>query len=415
MIGKLTSSGNLCVPRTVGPLSRRFCSRVRGLSFRRVTCHITSTFFNRSIPTRALGRVICSALDFSIPTMGMGSGVCSLRLFRNPALTFGSMNKHFVTHLLNCFVGGRKRGRIGMLITASKSANDTMTGNFLKIRNVRICILCPGKGIDRVRRGRFTALKQGVATLRISNAFSSYRTLIGGTFVSTSLGTRVGLASTGSVGITHFLPRTFCCFCTCTRLGGRKGTSRLMIYMPDKGFNGVATKLFNGHVNLPIGHFVTTGGQGSVFCRCLRAKGCGPHPSVTAVTGTVSIKSPDGFTHMLTLCNGDRTTVATSVSNTACASRRVHRAINRMCQRANCLLSPRKTYNCHTLSRKLSPDRANVFLRATRPTGFLRAIRNVVKSGIRVPTGLRTFVGKAGRDIPVRGSFRDFGNCLVGR
>lgn len=272
---------------------------------------------------------MCSALDFSIPLMGMTSGVCSLRLFRKPALTFGSMNNHFVTHLLKCFVGGRKRGGIGILMTASNSAKDTITGNFLKIRNVRICILCPGKGIDRVRRGRFAALKRGVATLRMSKAFSSYRTLMGTTFVSGRLGRRLSLASTGSVGMTHFLPRTFCCFCTCTRLGHTKGTTGTIVYIPDKGFKGVATKLFKGGVKLPVGHFVTTGGHGSVFCRCLRANGCGPHPSVTAVTGTVSMNSPDGFTHMVSLCNGSRTTVSTRVSNAACASRRVHRAMGR--------------------------------------------------------------------------------------
>lgn len=329
-MGKLTTSGKLFVPFAVGALPRRFCSDVSALDFRRVTCHITSTFFNRSIPTSALGRVICSALDFSIPLIQIAGGVCSLRLFRNPALTFGSINNHFVTHLLKCFVGGRNGGRIGILITASNSAKDTITGNFLNIRNVRICILCPGKGIDRVRRGRFAALKRGVATVRISNAFSSYRTLIGSTFVSKRLGRRLRLADTGSVGITHFLPRTFCCFCTCTRLGHTNGKSGTIVYMPDNGFNGVATNLFNGHVKLPIRHFVTSGGHGSVFFRCLRANICAPHPDVTAVTGTVSINSPDGFTHMLSLCKNDRTTVSTRVDNTACASRRVTRAVQRI-------------------------------------------------------------------------------------
>ncbi len=376
---------------------------------------MTSTFFKRSIPTRALGRVICSALDFSYPIIGIARGVCSLRLFRKPALTFGSINTHFVTHLLNCFVGRRNSHGMGILITASNSAKDTITGNFLNIRNVRICILCPGNGIDTVRRYRFAALNHGVATLRISNIFSSYRTLIGDTFVSRRLGHRVGLASTGSVGITHFLPRTFCCFCTCTRVGGLNGTSRLIIYIPDNGFNGVATKLFNGIVKLPIEHFVTTGGTGSVFCGCLRAKRCGPHPSIRAVTGTVSINSPDGFTHVCSLCGNDRTTVATRIDNTACASRRVTRAIGSYCTAANCLLSPRKTYNFHTLARKLHRKRYNIFLRATRPTGFRSAMRNVVNRPITVPSGLTTFVRNRGRDVPVSGSFRDFGSFLVGR
>lgn len=418
-MGNLTNSGNLCVPRRVQPLSGSAVSNLGGGSFRRVTYATTRTFFKRSVRPRALSTVIQSALSFRAPIIPMHSGVCDLRLFRNPALTFGSMKKHFVTHLLNCFVGGRKLGRIGILITASNSAKDTITGNFLNMPNVRICILCPGKGMDPVRRYRFAALKRGVATLRMSKAFSSYRTLIGSTFVSRRLGHRVGLASTGSVGITHFLPRSFCCFGTCTRLSGVNGTSRLMMSIPDKGFNGVATNLFTRQVKLPVGHFITTGGHGSIFLRCLRAKICAPHPSIPAVTGTVSINSPDGFTHVLSLCNGGngpRTRVDRLVDNCHFASRRVKTAVGRICGRANCILSPRNTYNCRTLvSGGLTPGRANLFLRATRPTGFGKAMSGVLSTSVRVPTGLGTFVRKRGRDMKVRGSFRAFGDCLLTR
>lgn len=402
----LAPDNGLYMPESVPVLPESFFESLPEKSFQQIAYEVAHALLQQDVPADELRKMVEHTITFDAPLVEIEKNVFSLELYHGPTLAFKDFGARFMSQLLSWFAKAEKR-EIVILVATSGDTGSAVANGFLGVPGVKVVVLYPSGKVSNIQEKQFTTLGQNITALEVDGSFDDCQRLVKEAFLDEELNKRFFLTSANSINIARLIPQSFYYFYAWSRL---KNRSNVVFSVPSGNFGNLTAGLIAKRMGLPISHFVASTNRNDIVPEYLESGIFNPKPSQSTISNAMDVGNPSNFARLMDLYANDLNKVKADITGYRFSDEETKRAMREVYKTSNYMLDPHGTVGYLGLKKYLAEhtETTGVFLETAHPAKFLEVVEETLKTEVKIPERLRSFLMGNKLTITCPTDFRSF-------
>jgi len=403
----------LYMPEKIVEMDTSFFKNIYKMSFSQIAIRVADHLIGDDIEKGVLNSIVKNSIDFDAPLVEIEDRISSLELFHGPTLAFKDFGARFMSRLMAHF--NRNSGeKLHILAATSGDTGSAVANGFHNIEGIEVHILYPSGKVSEIQEKQLTTLDGNVTAFEVDGTFDDCQRIVKEAFADRELTGKLKLTSANSINIARLIPQTFYYFYAYSRVLTEK-RERVVISVPSGNFGNLTAGLMAKKMGLPISKFIASTNVNDVVPEYLKTGIFLPRASKQTVSNAMDVGNPSNFVRMLSLYEGDLSSINRDVTGYRFTDVETLKAIGDVAEKTRYTMDPHGAVAYLGLKKFMEkePVSAGIFLETAHPAKFIESVKEASGLEIVVPERLEKCFGQEKKSIKISNRYDDFKEAII--
>ncbi|MBQ33773.1 MAG: threonine synthase [Candidatus Marinimicrobia bacterium] len=406
----LAPDKGLYMPEHIPSFDKKFITSLTERSFQEICFHIASLFLSDDIDKHNLRKIVETSINFDAPLIKLNENTHILELWHGPTLAFKDFGARFMAQLMGHFLEDTSKP-LHILVATSGDTGSAIANSFLGVEGIKVSVLFPKNRVSNIQEQQFTTLGENITALEVDGSFDDCQRLVKTAFLDKKLNKALRLTSANSINIGRLIPQTFYYVYAFSQL---KNTEDVVISVPSGNFGNLTAGIIAMKMGLPVKKFIASTNINKIFPTYLRSGVFTPSSSAQTISNAMDVGNPSNFERIVDLFHHSFDKVKDAIIGFYFTDDETRSAMQQMHSEFDYIVDPHGAVGYIGLINYLKkhPENKGICLGTAHPAKFLNVVEPTLKTDIKVPNRLQSFMMKQKKSVQISNVYGDFANQM---